>query len=188
MSEDTSREQALEAFGPILIKMGYEWVEIDKVAEAAALEPADVSAQFPNKVLLCEAWMEQTDERAKKHHKKLLSSGASSREVLDQYFEELEVFMEKHHYGGCPFSNTAQALQGRSEPQIESRVKEHKAEVQLFFRRLCDNTSFQPDILSVALFLIYSGATTESKNIRSMEPVKAGRLAALGLYDLYSVA
>ncbi len=65
------------------------------------------------------------------------------------------------------------------------RVKEHKTEIRRFFLELCSRTSFHPEILGEALFLVYSGATTEAANIKSMKPIKAGRQAGLALFDLF---
>ncbi len=68
MNDSTSREETLDALGPILIKQEYEWVELDKVATAAAVEVSQISSEFPSKSLLCEAWMERTDEKARRQH------------------------------------------------------------------------------------------------------------------------
>ena len=82
------------------------------------------------------------------HHDDLLKSGAAPRDILEEYFSELEAFMEKNNFGGCPFTNRAQAVRGKSEAGIQSRVKGHKTEVRSFFRKLCEKGSFQPRMLS----------------------------------------
>ena len=187
MSSTDSREKAIDAFGPILIKNGYDWVELDKFAVSSEIEPSDLKSQFSNKALLCEAWMDETDAKARNHHNDLLSSGMESRKVLEKYFTELEEFMKEHHFAGCPFTNTAKSAQGRSEAGIQTKVQAHKTEVRSFFRKLCEKGSFQPKMLSEAFFLMYSGATTESSNMNSLEPVHAGRQAALSLFDLHAV-
>ncbi len=33
------QENALDAFGPILIKQGYQWIDINDISEAAEIEP-----------------------------------------------------------------------------------------------------------------------------------------------------
>ena len=185
MSITTIQEKALDAYGPILIKKGYEWVDLSDVSEAAGVDPEELELAFPSKALICESWMELTDERTKRHHEKILSSDKSKRDVLDTYFKELETFMTQHGFGGCPFTNTSRALRGRSEPKIQQRITEHKSEVRNFFLRLCNPVTLQPEIVGEALFLIYSGATTESANLQNMKPVLAGRQAALALFDTY---
>lgn len=180
------REKAIEAFEPIFIKQGYDWVDLDEVAKTAAVELRDIKHEFPNKALLCSSWMEMTDIRAKKHHRELLSSGKSGRVILDQYFEELENFMIKFGFKGCPFTNASRALRGKSEPEIEERIREHKGEIRNFFLRLCERVNSQSAHLGETLFLIYSGATTESANMQSMNPIQSGRQASLALFDLYS--
>ncbi len=187
-NKTTTRKQALDGFGPILIKQGYDWIEIEKVAAATHLDPDALKAEFPSKALLCEAWMEETEDSSRRHHEELLNSDRSARELIDHYFRELESFMQRHEFGGCPFSNTAGALRGRSEPRIERRIAEHKEELRRFFRRVCERESLQSGMLAESLFLIYSGATTESSSLRSLEPVSAGRQAALSLHDLHAVA
>jgi len=186
MSSADSREKSLDAFGPILIKQGYDWVDLEDVAQAGSMELSELSDHFPNKALLCESWMERTDDRTKAHHAKLLSSNRPPQEVVDEYFETLEKFMVENGFGGCPFSNTARALRGKSEPSIELRIVEHKSELRRFFRKLCTNSVFQWETVSEAIFLIYSGATTESFNTRSLEPIKASRQVVSSLFDLYA--
>ena len=132
--------------------------------------------------------MEQNDVKARKHHDTLLESGKSSRQILDDYFAELEKFMIANNFGGCPYSNTARALaaKGESAPNVTLKVKAHKEEMRRFFGCLCAKGFFHPKILSEAIFLIYSGATTESANIGELGPVKAGKQAALSLCEAYS--
>jgi len=186
MNSDDARDKAIDAFGPILIKQGYEWVTLEEVAKTAAIELKEIQHNFSNKALLCRSWMELTDIRAKKHHAELLSSGKSMRAILNEYFEELESFMFKFGFKGCPFTNTSQAIRGKSEPEIEQRIREHKEEVRSFFNRLCKQANFQSDVLGEAFFLMYSGATTESANMKSIKPITSGREASMALFDLYS--
>jgi len=187
MNESTIREQALSTYGAILIRNGYEWVDLDDVAKVSAVEIAQLSSVFANKALLCEAWMEETDNRAREHHTALLKSGKASRDIIQSYFDELEKFMLEHNFGGCPFTNTAIALRHEREGWITQRVKEHKDEIRRFFRLVCEESSTKPTIVAESIFLIYSGATTESANIRNIEPVKRGREVALSLFEMYAI-
>lgn len=186
MQMNETREKATEAFGQILIKQGYDWVDLEKVGETTSIELKDLQHEFPNKALLCASWMEMTDVRARKHHADLLSSGRSERAILEQYFAELENFMNQYGFKGCPFTNTARAIRDKSEPEIEQRIREHKGEMRQFFLRLCERVCSGSGHLGEALFLIYSGATTESANLHNMKPIQSGREASLALFDLYS--
>ena len=188
MSAPTIRQKAIQAAGTILIKQGYDWVDLDTIGSHVGEEIDAISSEFPNKVLVCEAWMDQNESKTRTHHDGLLKSGKSPREILDDYFAELEKFMEANNFRGCPYTNTARALssKGESAPGISMRVKEHKEEIRRFFKRLCMRDLYHREILSEALFLIYSGATTESANIFNISPVKAGRQASLSLFDMYS--
>ena len=146
----------------------------------------EIQDEFPNKALLCESWMELTDIRARKHHAELLSSEKPMREILDQYFAELESYMIKFGFKGCPFSNTSRAIRGKSEPEIEQRIRDHKDEVRNFFLKLCQKANFNSDAVGEAFFLMYSGATTESANLHNIKPITSGREASMALFDLYS--
>lgn len=183
MSNTTTKEKVLAAFGPVLLKKGYNHVDINKIAEDADVEASELESVFPSKALLCESWMELTDERTQKHHQALLTSGQPKRDILDNYFEELEIFMSEHGFRGCPFTNTSQAIRSQSEPVLEQRIKEHKDEVRSFFLEICNQTISNAKVIGEALFLMYSGATTESANLQNMRPVLAGRQAALALFD-----
>ena len=96
--------------------------------------------------------------------------------------------MEEYQFSGCPYTNTSRALRDQPDQWITDRTKEHKNEIRRFFKQLCQNTSHQADTVAESLFLIYSGATTESANIKSLAPIKAGSQAALALFDLYAKA
>jgi len=90
----TVADETVNHYGPILIRRGYEWVELEDVAHASALDLTQITKSFPNKALLCNAWMEKTDARTKKHHTLLLKSGQPPRDILKIYFDELKKFME----------------------------------------------------------------------------------------------
>ena len=75
MNSSTIRQKAIEAAGTILIKQGYDWVDLDTIGKNLGQEVKTITSEFPNKALICEAWMEHNDTKARVHHEKLLKSG-----------------------------------------------------------------------------------------------------------------
>ena len=109
------------------------------------------------------------------------------RDTLDTYFDYLESFMMNLGFKDYTFNNTSRAIQSQSEPEIEQRIIKHKDEIRDFFLQICTRASFSVEVVGEALFLIYSGATTESANRQDLKPVTAGREAALSLFDVYLI-
>lgn len=176
----------LEEFGPILIKRGYDWIDVDKLnpvkSDDMDKEPGD---NFINKALICEAWMGHHDIKVREDHDKLLNSGRPECDILREYFDELESFMVHSNYRGCPFAQTARAVKGHNEKGIEQKIREHKSEVRRFFQKLCERVIFQPHSIAEAIFLIYTGAMSESNDMMILEPIHSGRDAALTLFEKF---
>jgi hypothetical protein len=94
---------------------------------------------------------------------------------IRDYFEELKPWLLRNKFLGCQF-----AAAGQQEslvcPQVAATVEEHKDYVQNFMTRLATaylGAEAAGRQLGTALFLLYSGATTEAATRRTVEPVDA---------------
>ena len=188
MSYSAIDASTLDEFGPMLIKRGYDWISMNKLDTVDTEANKESDNQFVNKALICEAWMEQHDIGVREGHDRLLNSDCPPYEILKGYFDDLEVFMKEHAYRGCPFAQTARAIRGQGEKGIEQKVQEHKSEVRRFFQELCKSATFEPNVLAEALYLIYTGAMSESNDMTAIGPIETGRSAALALFERFLLA
>ena len=132
MSHTAIDDAILEEFGPILIKNGYDWITMDKLDLPESNTSDDSDTGFLNKALICESWMEHHDKGVREQHDQLIHSGIPERQILLDYFNNLEAFMEEHKYRGCPFSQTAKDIQGMGEKGLEQKIREHKQDCLLY--------------------------------------------------------
>ena len=185
MSHSAVNESILEEFGPMLIKRGYDWISVDKLSSVESDDSKKSESDFINKALICEAWMEHHDQKVREGHDRLLKSDRTEIEILTKYFDDLEAFMKEHEYRGCPFAQTARAIRGQGEKGIEQRIQEHKTEVRRFFQELCERVIFEPYSIAEAIFLIYTGAMSESNDLVTIEPIQTGKKAAISLFGKF---
>ncbi|MCB1079112.1 MAG: hypothetical protein KDM64_14925, partial [Verrucomicrobiae bacterium] len=73
---------------------------------------------------------------------------------------------------------------------IREAIEEHKLAIRDFFRKLAAElapSERRAQEIGDVLFLLFSGATVESQNLRSLWPAEAARQAARELCDRESV-
>ncbi len=89
------------------------------------------------------------------------------------YFKDLRSFMENHQFRGCPYTNALSVSRGKDE-KITQEVLDHKEFVREFFIAISGEItpSQRAQHVGEHLFLIYSGATTESQNLRAIWPIE----------------
>jgi len=182
-------DKVLEAAELLFLKDGYGYVTIEQLGEETELPEAQLRQVFPNKALICSAWLDRKDINSEKIHEAILVEAKPAIDKVDNYFASLAIYMEENRYRGCPFtrvSSTMESIQAEDQPVVDSVIK-HKKNIEKFFINLAgDLVCDDPEILGKALFLLYSGATTESRNMRSMEPIYAARKSAIILCQAYA--
>ena len=106
-------------------------------------------------------------------HAHILAGIETSKEKITNYFVQLKVFLESNNYQGCPYSNALVASKG-ADPVIAKEVKDHKQFMREFFISLAYEIVEieEAKFLGENLFLLYSGATTESQNFKEIWPVE----------------
>ena len=142
----------------------------------------------------CSAWLRELHRKSVAHHRELLEGaiggGKDPREVVGEYFDELENYLQAGEFAGCPFTNAATALEQQVGDEeagaVRSEVESHKLSIRDFFvavAKLVDDSPGRARHLGEVLFLMYSGATTEAKNLRETWPVARARAAALQMIE-----
>ena len=184
MRKPNARERILETAGRLFFKHGYSEVGINEIIDQAETAKASFYQYYPSKAALCEAWLSHVHDKSEVGRTEILDSKAPVPEKVRAYFDHLEAFMEQSEFRGCPYSNTG-AVSGECTGIVE-QIRSHKDSLRQFFRALCRQhfgSGETADHMGDRMFLLYSGATTESQNLKAMWPVEVARDAALALLE-----
>lgn len=183
MRKPNAKDRILDTAGKLFHQRGYSEVGINEIIEKAETAKATFYQHFPSKELLCEAWLDAVHARSKIRCQGILDAPGTASEKIDRYFADLEQYLAASEFRGCPYSNTSAVVESGCKG-ILKQVEEHKDSTREFFRALATDLASGlggdecVGRLGDALFVLYSGATTEAQNLREMWPVKAARCAA----------
>lgn len=183
MRKPNARERILETAAKLFFKKGYSEVGINEIIDQAETAKASFYQHFPSKEALCEAWLSSVHDRSEQSRSDLLASDLSPEQKLQTYFDQLESFMRQSEFRGCPYSNTS-AVTGSGCTGILEQIRDHKESIRDFFRSVClekFGSEERASHVGDQLFVLYSGATTESQNLKEIWPVHEARDAALSM-------
>ena len=177
MKKQNARERLLDTAADLFAQRGYHAVGINEIIAKSETAKATFYHHFPSKEQLCVSWLQEAHERSEERHASVLASPEPAQEKILASFHGLKDWMREKDYRGCPFTNTVCGLD-RASDAIKAQVDVHKASIRDFFIRLAGDAdpSSSPEEAKrrgVTLFLLYSGATTESQNARADWPVDA---------------
>lgn len=180
MKKPNARNRILETAGRLFHERGYSEVGINEIIGKAETAKATFYQHFPSKELLCEAWLESVHERSEVGRSDILHSDQAPAAKIDQYFGELQSYMESSNFRGCPYSNTSAVVEPACTGIVQ-RVAEHKKSIRQFFCDVAEEVTGgveEAERLGETLCVLYSGAATEAQNLREIWPVTAARRAA----------
>tara|TARA_R110002096_G_scaffold401702_1_gene598701 strand:- start:907 stop:1467 length:561 start_codon:yes stop_codon:yes gene_type:complete len=183
MGKSNAKDRILDTASRLFHKKGYSEVGINEIIEKAETAKASFYAHYPSKEALCEAWLSTVHEKSENHRTDIVKSPIKPAEKLDNYFGDLESFMNNSQFRGCPYSNTGAVSDG-SCSGILNQIQDHKESIRQFFRAICQQQFDDPnhaDAIGDRIFLLYSGATTEAQNLKNIWPVTVARQAAIEL-------
>jgi hypothetical protein len=91
--------------------------------------------------------------------------------------------MKGSEFRGCPYSNTG-AVSDEGCTGIVEQIRSHKDSIRKFLHQICaekfeDKTEAAQ--IGDRIFLLYSGAATESQNLKAIWPVEVARAGAVAL-------
>lgn len=185
MKKPDARNRILAKASALFFRRGYSEVGINEIIEESGTAKATFYHHFPSKKALCEAWLNDMHRQCEDRLSRLLDSQVDPLAKVSLYFDQLRSYLEANDFRGCPYSNTAAIAS--TEDSIIRKVRQHKDRVRDFFRQLATQMSMcsaRATVLGDALFLLYSGATTEAQNLRELWPVDVARETALDLCRL----
>ncbi|MGZ0655499.1 TetR/AcrR family transcriptional regulator [Coraliomargarita sp. W4R72] len=171
MRKTNLRPHIIETAGTLFASKGYGNVGISEILKAGEIARASFYYHFESKEALCAAWLETLHERSVEYHRTLLKSAQPAESLLQDYFNELKKWLLSNNFRGCPFTNTGIFLQDDA-PLVRDAIETHKTFIRDFFIDLSMRLRTESGReLGEALFLLYSGATTEAQNLRATWPV-----------------
>lgn len=182
MKKPDARNRILKKAAALFFQRGYSEVGINEIIEQSGTAKATFYHHFPSKKALCEAWLAEIHKQCEEGLLQLLQAKGEPVAKVGRYFDQLAEYLRANDFRGCPYSNTAAIAHG--EDSIIGKVREHKDRVREFFRQLAMETPLaaaEARQLGDALFLLYSGATTEAQNLRELWPVEVARQTAMDL-------
>lgn len=190
MRKANARNRILETAADLFTERGYGSVGINEIIDKSETAKASFYHHFPSKENLCLTWLLETHAQSDERHDGILHGEGSAEDKVMDYFAALKTWLQNKDYRGCPYTNTAASLDKES-PLISDLVELHKLSIRDFFIDLAreiagpGSTARQ---LGTSLFLLYSGATTEAQNLKSVWPVDAALESVRMLLETYRSA
>ena len=183
MAKDGARDRILATASRLFHERGYSEVGINEIIESSETAKATFYHHFPSKQSLCQAWLESVHEHWEEIRRSILDAPGESADKVATFFRELGRIMTLSHFRGCPYTNTAVVV-SEQESCLAKAVQSHKLSLRDFFRDLATQiipaaTPREVEGLGDTLFLLYSGATTEAQNLRTLWPVEVATTAAI---------
>lgn len=175
MKKPHAKQRILDTAADLFSDRGYSSVGINEIIEKSETAKASFYQHFPSKEQLCVTWLTDAHERSKAGHEAILNGPGNASEKVIAYFEDLKEWIKTKDFRGCPFTNTTAGLDGESPP-ISEQVEHYKLSIRDFFIDLANDIAPADSAarrLGTMFFLLYSGATSESQNLRSAWPVDA---------------
>lgn len=184
MKEESQQQNSavLHAADQLFSVNGYSNVTVKDIAKTANVDESFIHSEYSDKSGLCHAWLISLHQSSETRHREILESSAPPIEKVGHYFEHLAEWMEQSGFAGCPFTRTIHSLGSGESPEIRNEVSGHKQFVCDFFIALSMEIiklRDKAESLGQQLFLLYSAATTEAKNLESLWPIERARDIAL---------
>ncbi|MBL9155100.1 MAG: TetR/AcrR family transcriptional regulator [Verrucomicrobiales bacterium] len=180
IKRSSARDRILETASQLFQERGYSEVGINEIIDKADTAKATFYQHFPSKESLCTEWLKAVHERSERVRQEILDSDLAPAEKIDRYFVGLGQFLEENDFRGCPYTNTGAVIDEECAC-IREKIESHKLAIRAFFHKLTAElcpTGRRAKALGDTLFLLFSGATVEGQNLRSLWPVEAARAAA----------
>ena len=178
------RYKILDAAGELFRCRGYACVGVNEIIAVAGVSKAGFYQNFRSKETLCVEWLRETHRRSEARHAEILASPDPPCAKVEAYFASLAGSGADGSFRGCPFSNTA-AVADAGADRIHAEIEAHKIFLREFFTDLVRERA--PDggaeTLGSLLFLLYSGAATEARNLRSDWPIRTAASIARRLCE-----
>lgn len=172
MADIPPREIILAKASELFHHHGYSSVPVETVIAASGLPKADFYRAFSDKSSLSKAWLERLSKRMQLMHETFMERPGERERRLKKYFYSMRSWMEANGWRACQFANTAAGIDAEAEPELALLIDQYKRAQRTFFIDLVASLVGEKDAkrLGTAVFLLYSGAMTESQNLKASWP------------------
>jgi len=176
MTTPPPRERILKVARFLFLARGYERVGINEIIAQAEVAKASFYLHFPSKEELCLEWLKLEAETTRLKSEELLASAKSWKSKVAQKFQDLATYAETNHFRGCPFSITSAVVDPPSK--VKLLIEDYKNTTRAFWHEIASQHPSGPTPaaarkLGDTLFLLYSGAVTESQNVQNLWPIQS---------------
>ncbi len=180
MPDVPPREIILAKAGELFHRKGYAAVSVDEVIAASGLPKSEFHRAYSGKSALGKAWLERLTKRMRIMHDSFMERPGERERRLKKYFYSMRSWVEANGWRSCQFANTAAGIDAEAEPDLAHLIDQYKREQRKFFIELVGSLVDDKDAqrLGTAVFLLYSGAMTESQNLKATWPFEDALAAA----------
>jgi AcrR family transcriptional regulator len=172
MSDVPPRGIILAKAGELFHRKGYSAVSVEEVIVASGLSKSEFHRNFNSKSALGKAWLERLTKSMRIMHETFMERPVEKERRLKKYFFSMRSWVEANGWRACQFANTAACIDAEAEADMAHLIDQFKRAQRTFFIELVGSLVDSKDAqrLGTAAFLLYSGAMTESQNLKAAWP------------------
>lgn len=180
MPEPSQREQIIAAAGELFHKRGFAAVSLEDAMSASGISRADFHRHFAGKSELGCAWLMRLSKGMSIMYENFMERPGEKPRRLRKYFMSMRNWVETNGYRSCQFANTAAGIDAEAEPELAELIDHYKRSQRAFFIELVGTLVPEAEAqrLGTAVFLLFSGAMTESQNLKASWPLDDALIAA----------
>lgn len=169
-------------------KRSYAAVTVEEVIEASEVSRAEFYRNFSNKSAIGLAWLQRLQRGMLYMQEELQNRPVEASQKLRRYFAAMQNWMETNNFRSCQFANTAACIDPEEEPQLAEFIDSYKRAQRNFMIELVGAIVGPEDSqrLGSAVYLLFSGAMTESQNLKASWPLQDALKVAEQLCDMDS--
>jgi len=174
MAEIPSSEIILAKAGELFHKRGYGAVSVDEVIAASGLSKSSYHQAFSSKAKLGAAWLQRLNKRMSVMHQTFLEKPGERERRLRKYFFSMRGWVEANGFRSCQFANTAACIDADEDAELVDLIDQYKRAQRKFFIDLVGTLVPESEAqrLGTAVYLLFSGAMTESQNLKASWPLE----------------
>ena len=182
LDERSAREAVLAAADTVFYARGVGGTGMAEIRDASGVSLRRLYGLYPSKQDLVAGWLEARHASwtawFRAGVEKRLERGASP---MDAIFDTLAEWASTPGYRGCAFLNTAAEVAEIDDRHLKI-IAEHKRRLVEYLAELMrDAGAREPESLAVALGVLVDGAIIQAAVFGSLDPIHAGKAAAVRL-------
>ena len=174
------RERLINTASILFYQNGYNTTGINEVIEKAKVAKASLYTHFKTKDDLCIAYLQQKEGKSLDELKNAVKGKTKGKLQILAIFDHLRDVYRQDDFKGSPITNILAEISITNE-KIKEEAANHRAELKAFIKELVINNvdSQNPEKLANRIYLLYTGAMTQSYIEHDSWPIKEAKEMAL---------